>query len=341
MAQETPSTPPPAVLLNARNGVILHQTLYAVARLGVADHLQSGWRSAADLATQFKVNEDALYRILRLLAGQGIFEENAERCFRNTDVSHFLRSDVPGSLRALFIFWGSDFSYASFGQMARTVETGKSAPALLSGDDSFEQIRRDPELARIFDDAMTAMSKLIGPPVAAAYNFGAWESLMDVGGGNGFLLSEILRAHPPLRGVLADQQHVLDRAREHQFLGGDLEARASMQPCNFFEHVPSGCRAYLMKSIIHDWDDERSRVILTNCRKAVPSDGVLLLVELALGGENIPSLGKFLDVAMLSLTGGRERTEAEYTTLLASAGFRLNQVIPSNAQFCVIEAFPV
>ncbi len=113
-----------------------------------------------------------------------------------------------------------------------------------------------------------------------------------------------------------------------------------MQPCNFFEHVPSGCRAYLMKSIIHDWDDEQSRIILANCRKAVPSDGVLLLVELPLGEANTPSLGKFLDIAMLSLTGGRERTEAEYATLLGSAGFRLNRVIPTNAQSSIIEAFP-
>jgi hypothetical protein len=163
---------------------------------------------------------------------------------------------------------------------------------------------------------------------------------MDVGGGNGLLLAEILRAHPSLRGVLADQQHVLDRAHQRQFLAGDLANRTSMQPCNFFESIPSGCRAYLMKSVIHDWDDDQSRIILTNCRKAVPSDGVLLLVELSLGAENIPSLGKFIDIAMLSVTGGRERTEAEYATLLSSAGFRLNRIVPVNAQFCIVEAFP-
>jgi hypothetical protein len=335
----TPQTPP-SILLNARNTVILHQTLCAVARLGVADSIADGSLSAGNLATELKVSEDALYRTLRLLASQGIFEESADRRFRNTDVSNYLRSDVPGSLRALLIFWGSDYSYASLGQMARTLETGKSAPQLLSGSDNFEQLRRDPELARVFDDAMTTMSKLVAPAVAAAYDFGAWESLMDVGGGNGLLLAEILRAHPSLRGVLADQQHVLDRARERQFLAGDLANRTSMQPCNFFESIPSGCRAYLMKSVIHDWDDDQSRIILTHCRKAVPSDGVLLLVELSLGAENIPSLGKFIDIAMLSVTGGRERTEAEYATLLSSAGFRLNRIVPVNAQFCIVEAFP-
>jgi hypothetical protein len=340
MAQPAPSTPPPAILLNARNGVILQQTLSAVARLGVADCLENGWRSVSDLARELDANEDALYRVLRLLASQGIFEESNDRSFRNTEISYFLRTGVSGSLRSLLIFWSSEYSYTSLGQIMRTIKTGDSAPILLSGHDSFEQLRRDPEEARIFDDAMTNMSQFSGPAIAAAYDFGVWESLMDVGGGSGIILSCILRAHPQLRGVLADQQHVLDRARERQFLAGDLQARASMQPCNFFEHVPSGCRAYFMKSIIHDWNDDQSRAVLANCRKSVPANGVLLLAELAIGGENIPSLGKFMDVAMLSLTGGRERTEAEYAKLLASANFRLNRVVPVNAQFCVIEALP-
>src|SRR5580658_6710088 len=132
MTKQAPSTPPPTILVNARNSVILHQSLYAVARLSVADHLQNGCRSASDLARQLNVNEDALYRVLRLLASQGIFEENGDRSFRNTDISNYLRSDVPGSLRALLIFWGSDYSYASLGQMLRTLETGKPAPILLS-----------------------------------------------------------------------------------------------------------------------------------------------------------------------------------------------------------------
>ena len=341
MVPQNQSTPVPAILLNARNGLILHQTLYAVARLGVADCLDTSWRSAADVARELRVNEGALYRVLRLLSSQGIFEENSDHAFRNNETSNFLRSDFPGSLRRLFIFWGSDYSYTSLSHIMRTIETGKPAPILLSGNDSFEVLRRDPEQARISDDAMTTMSQLFGPPIAAAYDFGAWESLMDVGGGSGILLSCILRAHPHLRGVLADQEHVLARARERDFLGGDLASRASMQPCNFFENVPSGCRAYVMKNIIHDWDDEQSHAILVNCRKAIPANGALLLVEFSVGGENVPSFGKFIDIAMLSLTGGRERTEAEYATLLSKAGFRLNRVVPVSTQFCVVEAVPV
>jgi hypothetical protein len=341
MTQQAPSNPLPAILLRARDGLILHQTLYVAAKLGVADRLEGGWRSAAELARELEVNEDALYRTLRLLASQGTFEENDARCFRNNHVSNFLRTGVPGSVRSLFIFWGSDFHYPSFGHIMHSIKTGESSRTLLSGTDGFEHLRRDPEQARIFDDAMTNMSQLVGPSIAAAYDFGAWGSLMDVGGGNGILLSHILRAHPTLRGVLADQEHVLARASEHGYLGGDLAARATMEPCNFFEHVPAGCKAYFMKSVIHDWEDGQARTILANCRKAIPDDGVLLLAEWDLFGENVPSNGKFIDIVMLVLTGGRERSVDQYRELLASAGFQLNRVVPTASQFAVIEAFPV
>lgn len=341
MTLQAPSNPLPTVLLRARDGLILHQTLYVAAKLGVADHLEGGLRSAAELARELKVNEDALYRVLRLLASQGVFEENDARCFRNNQVSDFLRTGVPGSVRSLFIFWGSEFHYPSFGEILHSVKTGESSRTMLSGTDGFEHLRRDPEQARIFDDAMTNMSELVGPSIAAAYDFGAWGSLMDVGGGNGILLSHILRAHAGLRGVLADQEQVLERARDRGYLSGALETRATMEQCNFFEHVPSGCKAYVMKSVIHDWDDEQARIILANCRKAIPADGVLLLVEWDLFGMNVPSNGKFIDIVMLILTGGRERSVEEYRELLASTGFRLNKVMPTASQFVVIEAFPV
>jgi hypothetical protein len=341
MTQQVPSNPLPPILLHARDGLILHQSLYVAAKLGIADQLEQGWRSAAELARQLEVNEDALYRTLRLLASQGIFEENNTRCFRNNEVSNFLRTGVPNSVRSLFLFWGSDFHYPSFGKIMHSIKTGESSRTMLSGTDGFEHLRRDPEQARIFDDAMTSMSQLDGPAIAAAYDFGAWGSLMDVGGGNGILLSHILRAHPRLHGVLADQEHVLTRAHEHGYLAGDLAARTTMEPCNFFKHVPPGCKAYLMKSVIHDWDDDQARIILANCRKAIPADGVLLLAERDLGAENVPSSGKFIDIVMLILTGGRERSTDEYRDLLATTGFRLNRVVPTPSQFAVIEALPV
>jgi hypothetical protein len=341
MSTQVTSGIAPTQLLRARDGFVLHQALYAVAKLGVADLIEEGRHNISELAAELKVNESALFRTLRLLTGQGIFEETAPRAFSNTELSSFLRTGVPGSLRPLFIFWGSEFYYPCFGEILYSIQTGEPSRTKLAGMNGFEYLRQNPEQARIFDDAMTAGSQLAGPVIAAAYDFGAWGSLMDVGGGNGILLSHILRAHGGLRGVLADQDHVLERARKRGFLGGELEVRTTMEPCDFFRGVPSGCRAYLMKSVIHDWDDEQARAILVNCRKAVPRDGVLLLVEFALSGENLPSLGKVIDLIMLVLTGGRERTVDEYRDLLASGGFRFNKVVPTPAEFAIIEAIPV
>ncbi|MGA7552970.1 MAG: methyltransferase [Candidatus Acidiferrales bacterium] len=327
-------------LLSMADGLIIHQSLYAAAKLGVADLLASGSRTTAELAEQLKVKESPLYRTLRLLASQGVFEETAPRTFAQTGLSRFLCTGVPGSIRAILIFRGSEFFFAPYGEILHSIETGQPAREKMYGMNAFEHLREHPETARVFDDAMTNASMLTGPAVAAAYDFGAWASVMDVGGGNGILLAEILRAHPKLRGVLADLPHVLERARERGYLGGELEARSAVQPCDFFQEIPSGCRAYAMKSVIHDWDDERAHKILVNCRRAVPKDGVLLLVELGLAEDNLPSAGKLIDVAMMVLTGGKERTIPEYRDLLAGAGFRLNQVYPTSAEMNVIEAMP-
>jgi O-methyltransferase domain len=295
-------------LLRAHNDLIFHQALCAVAKLGVADSLGEDLHTAGELARELKVNEGALYRTLRLLASEEIFEEAAPRKCRNTGLSRFLRTGVPGSLRPLFIFWGTEFSYSRYGELLYSIQTGKPSRTKLAGIEDFEYLRRNPELARIFDDAMTNMSELAGPAIAAAYDFGAWGSLMDVGGGNGILLSHILRAHRGLRGVLADQADVFERARHRGFLGGELETRTAMEACDFFSEIPSGCRAYLMESVVHDWDDGQARTILENCRKSIPQDGMLLLVEFALSEANLPSLGKYTDIVMLVSTGGRERS---------------------------------
>ena len=206
--------------------------------------------------------------------------------------------------------------------------------------DGWEYLKQNPDLARVFDDAMTDMSAIIGPRVAGEYDFGRWGSIMDVGGGNGILLAAILKAHPQARGVLADLPHVLERAEQRGFLGGELQARSTMQPCDFFREVPPGCRAYLMKNVIHDWDDERAGEILANCRRVVPADGALLLVEWALDEGNLYSAGKLFDVVMLVMTGGKERTAEEYRLLLAGAGFRINRVIPTSSELSIIEALP-
>jgi O-methyltransferase domain/Dimerisation domain len=341
MPMNTSSTRTPMPLLNMSHGVIIQQALYSAAKLGVADLLKDGPQSSSELARELQVDESALYRVLRFLASQGVFEETSPRTFVNTELSQFLRSGVQGSVRSILIFRGSELFFRPFAEILYSVRTGKSARTEVFGMDGWEYLKQHPEQARMFDDAMTDMSAIIGPMVAAAYDFGRWGSVMDVGGGNGILLASILKAHPEAHGVLGDLPHVLERAQQRGFLGGELQARSTMQPCDFFREVPSGCRAYVMKNVIHDWDDKQAVEILANCRRAVPADGALLLVEWTLHEGNVRSAGKLFDVVMLVMTGGKERTAEEYRQLLARAGFRMNEVIATSSDLCIIEALPV
>lgn len=338
MAAQTGSAPTALQLLRMTEGLIVHQALYAAAKLGIADLLKDGARSSAEMAATLRVNDDALYRTLRFLAGYAVFREVGPRSFRNSPLSEWLRTDVAGSVRSIVIYRGSAFYFQPFADFLYSIETGAPAREKATGMDGFEHLRRNPEEARIFDDAMTDISTLWAPVVAAGYDFGKWDTLMDVAGGNGLLLATIMRAHPALRGVLADQPEVLERARQRGFWSPELCARVRFEPMDFFQAVPSGCRAYLMKNVVHDWDDERARRILRNCRRAVPDDGVLLLIEYYVGPENTATVGKSIDVVMLMLTGGKERTVAEHGELLASAGFSINQTISLGNEITIIEA---
>lgn len=325
----------PIDLLRMMDGLVIHQALYAAAKLGIADLLKEGERSASELAHAIQVNENALYRVLRLLAGCGVFHETAARSFANSPLSNYLRSDVPDSVRPILIFRGSRYSASCFENLLQSIATGMPAHM-----DVFERLRRNPEQGQIFDEAMGAISSLWSRKIAAAYDFESWQSLMDVGGGNGALLAAILTGHRNLRGILADQPQVLERARQRGFPPVELAGRVQLEVCDFFQAVPSGCRAFLLKNIVHDWDNERARRILLNCRRAIPDDGVLLLVEYSVGEANVPSLGKTLDLLMLTATGGKERTPDEHRVILADAGFRLNRAIPVSDEIIMIEALP-
>jgi hypothetical protein len=323
------------------SAVILQQSLYAAAKLGIADLLNTAVRKASHLAAHLELNEQALLRLMRFLTSQGVFEEHARGSFTNNELSYHLRSGVPGSMRSFVIMRGSSMFFAPFGEILYCIETGKSARQKLYGKNGFEQLNEDPEMAGIFDDAMSNLSEWIGPAIAAAYDFGVWGSLMDIGGGNGVLLAAILEAHPTLHGVLADLPSVIERAEKRGYLTDELKTRCKLQACDFFEEVPVGCRAVLMKNIIHDWDDEHAHRILVNCRQAVPGNGALLLAQWAIPAANLASPGRFMDIAMMVFTGGRERDIDEYRALLASARFSLNRVIPLPGDFSIIEALPV
>ena len=320
-------------------GVILHHALCAAAKLGIADLLQDQERTTADLARVLSMHEDALYRLLRFLSGQGVFTETGARVFRNNSLSHAMCADAPHSVRPVLLFRATDFYLAAFNHLTYSIESAKPSREKVFGMNGFEYLRHHPDEAHLFDECMTALASMAAPPIAAAYDFGQWGSITDVGGGNGILLAAILRAHPSLTGVLADLDHVIERARERGFLSADLASRASFAPCDFFREIPAGSRAYVMKSVIHDWDQDSAIKILRNCRRAVPSDGALLLVELALGESNTPSAGKAADVIMLVNTGGKERTIDEYRALLAHGGVRLNHTVSAGDNL-ILEALP-
>ena len=218
-------TDTPAPLLRMLDSVVVHQALYAAASLGIADLLLDQPRTTADLAHEIKVNEEALYRILRALAGEDIFEETAPRTFANNELSRFLATGVPGSVRSILVFKGSSYFFGPFVEILYTKKTGESARTKILGMNGFEYLRQHPEIACVFDDAMTNISELSASAIASVYDFGRWGSLMEVGGGNGILLAAILKAHRGLRGVLAEQPHVLERARQRGFLGLHYEAR--------------------------------------------------------------------------------------------------------------------
>ena len=330
----------PLALLRMTDGLVVHQALCAAATLGIAELLKDGERSAAELASTLRVNEDALYRVLRFLSGQGVFRKTGARTFINSPLSEYMRSDVPHSVRAILIFRGGRYYFSPFTEFLNSVETGLPARDKVLGSGAFEYLRADPEAERLFDEAMTAISELSAPGIAAAYDFGRWETVTDVGGGTGALLAAILRAHPGLQGTLADAPSVVERARRREFLSGQLAARTRFAPCDFFRAIPSGSRAYVMKNIIHDWNDTQATVILRNCRRALPDDGALVLIEYCLGDDNTPSLGKTIDLVMMTITGGKERTIDEHRALLASAGFQLNRAIPVSPEITIIEALP-
>lgn len=341
MNTQTGCTATPNRLLQMSMGVVIQQTLFAAAKLGIADLLHENRWTATRLAAELNVNEHAVIRMLRLLASQGIFEETSMGVFSNTPESNFLRSGIPGSIRSILILRGSSFLYAPFEDILYSIATGQPAREKLYGKRVFEYLEEHPAVARIFDDGMTNLTELVAPSIASSYDFGVWGSLADVGGGNGVLLAAILKGHAELTGVLCDLPHVLDRARERGFLTTELKQRSDFRPCDFLREVTSGYRAYMMKSVIHDWDDDSARQILTNCRRAVPRDGVLLLVEVILPERDSAVYGRVLDISMMILTGGKERTLQEYRDLLAESGFSVNQVIPSSSDLSIIEALPI
>ena len=341
---QTSSLPPGSVLYQLGVGHYVSRALALAVTLGVADLMGSGPQPLEELARATHTHAPSLRRVLRLLASVGVFEEDPSGRFSLTLVGDLLREDAPGSMKdAVSLFAGIGIQ-DSWRELEYCVRTGEPAFKKDHPDhDAFTEMEQDPEAAVGFDRAMAAFTSQTALAVAACYDFSGFRTLMDVGGGNGALLIGILNANPELRGIVFDQPHVAERAGKQVALQG-LEGRMKAVGGSFFEEVPTGADAIVLKHVIHDWDDEQATQILKVCRAALPSNGKLLLVE----GVYPPAIDKSLesrgaaanDVNMLVCTGGRQRAEGEFRELYAAAGFELTRIVPTPAGAAVIEGVP-
>ena len=338
-AERHPQRPPPSVALDQLvTGYWVSQALYVAAKLGVADQLKDGSRGVDELASALGAHAGALYRLLRALASLGVFTEVESRQFALTPMGACLRAGVPGSMRALVLYM--DLDREAWGQLEHSVRTGDTAFDHIHGMGFFDYLQQHPAEGKLFDEAMTGYVSQNTAAVIAAYDFTRFSKIIDVGGGHGALMNAILKASPESKGVIFDQSSVVEGAKKKVEAAG-LSARCECVGGDFFVSVPAGGDAYTMASIIHDWDDARAIAILKNCRRAMSGEETLLLIELVIPPGDAPFFGKLLDLEMLVVNGGRERTEAEYQALLAAAGFRLTRVVPTYSLASVIEATAV
>lgn len=335
--------PGPMTLLKLTSGgLIISRGIYVAAELGLADLLRTGPRGVTELASATGMDEDALYRVLRALASIDVFAETAPRVFRATPLSDYLRSDVPGSMRAWVRYQGAAWHHALWGVTLDVVRTGRSASERVHGLAFFDWLAAHPDAEQHFNEAMTNLSTLANPAIAAAYDFSAVGRLVDVAGGHGSLLVTILAVNPHLHGTLFDLPSVIAGAREEPALQAPaIAGRITLAEGSFFDWIPEGGDAYLLKWILHDWQDAEARRILETCRRAMAPGARLLLVEMVIPPGNHPFVGKFLDLAMLTVVGGRERTKTEYEHLLVASGFRLARVLPTAQPYSIVEGLAV
>jgi hypothetical protein len=332
--------PATARLVQMLHGKLVAQAICAVAELGVADHLAAEPRSAASLAQATGAHTASLYRLLRLLASVGIFEEADDRTFKHTPLSSALKRDVPGSVHGIACMVGAEWHAVAETKIVHSVRTGETAFRLVHGKPVFDYLQENPAAGSIFDAAMTGLSQAVNHSLSGAYDFSRARSVVDVGGGQGSLLTTILQSHPSLQGTVFDSHAVVAGAVK-QIEAAGLRERCRAIGGDFFAAVPPNADIYVLKYILHDWNDESALAILRSCRVAAAAHSRLLIVEDLVGDPNAPSSAKLTDIEMLMIFGGRERTQAEYAELLKKAGFALERTIPTGLPVFVLEAVPI
>jgi hypothetical protein len=340
---EVKAAPASVALMDLCYSYRITQLIYVAAHLGIADLLKDGPKHSLELAQATNAHASSLYRVLRTLASQGIFAEDSEGYFKLTPLAEPLQSNVPGSVRSVALMCGEEWNWRPWGHLLYSVQTGQTAATHLWGRERFEYFAEHPEANAIFNAAMSETSAQFAALVADNYDFSGISTLVDVGGGQGNLLSSILKKFPQMKGILFDRSNVIEDTGTRSLIQAEgVEDRCELASGDFFQAVPGGGDAYILKSVIHNWDTERATLILKNCRQAIVEGGRLLLVEWAIPPGNTPGLAKFIDIQMLVATpGGRTRTEQEYQTLFEATGFRLTRIIPTATGMAIIEGVAV
>ncbi len=327
---------PTATMLGMISGFWLSRALYAAAKLGLADLVKREPCTVEELAKASGTHGPSLYRLLRALASRGVFKEDADGRFSSTPLSRALESDAPGSLRGFVIAELGEDHYPAWSEFLHSIRSGGIAFDHVFGTSVWQWRAQHSEDARIFDQAMASYTTAVNESIIRSYDFSPFRKIVDVGGGDGSLMVGILKANPAIDGLVFDLPHAAAHARA-RLQAAALTERCQVVEGDFFKSVPDGRDAYLLKWIIHDWDDDQAVAILRNCRRAMPQHAKLLLIEGVIPPGNAPSFHKFGDLNMLVMTGGRERTEAEYGALATVAGLRLARTVRTDFELSVLE----
>ena len=337
MTDSTPSLSPHAQLIQMATAFWASRLLYVAAKLNLADHLAEGPLSSETVAERTRMHPPSLYRLMRTLSSLGLLVEHDGRQFSLTPLGTALQTGAPGSARATVLTLAGDWAWHAFEHALYSFETGKSALAVTLGQSLFDWLAQHPDEASLFSETMVGFHGMEPAAVAAAYDFSGLQTVVDVGGASGNLLTTVLSTHAGPRGVLFDLPHVVGDAPALIEQRG-LVDRIRIEAGSFFDRVPGGGDAYLLSHIIHDWTEEQCLSILGNCRAAMKPNGKILIIEMVLPEGNAPHPGKMLDMMMLLGPGGRERTKPEYRELLHKAGFTLARVVPTPSAVSVVEA---
>ena len=339
LPDETEPTSSTMVLQRMIGGYIITQLLAVAAKLRIADLLRDGPQRSDDLAQATQTHPRALYRMLRALTSVGIFAETAAGCFALTPLAECLQTGAPHSLRSWAMLCGEEWWWHAWGKLSAGVQTGQTPFVQSHHMELFAYLTHHPDAAQLFDEAMTDMTGADFRATLAAYDFTGAATAIDIGGGQGLLLAALLQMYPQMRGMLFDRAPVLDGARQLLQREG-VAARCVCVAGDFFDMVPTGGDVYMLRNIIHDWEDARALQILQNCRRAMHAQARLLLLEHVIPLDNTPT-GKLSDIMMMVIPGGLKRTASEFAALLSAAGFQLTRIIPTEAQRSLIEGVPV